>query len=197
MGDQPEATGDGFGDGLPFPWKGPVEEPEDRPGVLAQVRVEPVTPHVAVHAPHRRPVGFRCGAWGGGKRGPDARQSGRSRNGFSAFAWCWRVLPGKTWIAPPPGRACSSRRSGRWTVPAPARSSPPVVSFIVSRLGTPRCSGVRMFPDMSLPVSCFDRSFQGQIDRSANHASPQGRIHDSEYIYSYLRRITKLFFAES
>jgi len=36
----------------------------------------------------------------------------------------------------------------------------------------PRCSGVRMFPDMPLPVSCFDRPFPGQVDRSANHASP-------------------------
>ncbi len=36
----------------------------------------------------------------------------------------------------------------------------------------PRCSGVRMFPDMSPPVSCSDRSFPGQMDRSANHASP-------------------------
>jgi len=36
----------------------------------------------------------------------------------------------------------------------------------------PRCSGVRMFPDMSLPVSCFDRSFPGQMDRSANHVNP-------------------------
>jgi len=36
----------------------------------------------------------------------------------------------------------------------------------------PRCSGVRMFPDMSLPVCCHDRSFQGQMDRSANHVNP-------------------------
>jgi len=54
MGDHAEAVGDGFGDGLPFPWQGPVEEVEDRLGEPAQVGMEPVTPHVAVHDPAGR-----------------------------------------------------------------------------------------------------------------------------------------------
>jgi len=33
-------------------------------------------------------------------------------------------------------------------------------------------AGVRMFPDMSLPVCCSDRPFPGQVDRSADHVNP-------------------------
>ncbi len=62
MGDHPETAGDGFRDGLPFPWQGVVEEPEDRPGELPEIRVEPVTPHVAVHDPPQAPGGVGCGA---------------------------------------------------------------------------------------------------------------------------------------
>jgi len=72
MGDHAEAVGDGFGDGLPFPWQGPVEKVEDRLGELPQVGVEPVTPHVAVHdAP--QPLGrVQVGGVGRQETRPDA-----------------------------------------------------------------------------------------------------------------------------
>ncbi len=85
MGDHPETVGDGFRDGLPLTGKGLVEKAEDRLGELPEIRVEPVTPHVAVHDPPQAPGGVGCGAWGGRKRGR-TRQSGLSRKGFSAFA---------------------------------------------------------------------------------------------------------------
>ncbi len=85
MGDHPETAGDGFRGGLPFTGKGPVGEPQDRPGEPARVRVEPVTPHVAVRDPPQAPGGAGCGAWGGGRRGR-TRQSGLSRKGTGALA---------------------------------------------------------------------------------------------------------------
>ena len=62
MGGHPEAVRDGIRERLPFPGKGLVEEPEDGPGELARVRVEPVTPHVAVHDAPRTPDRVGCGA---------------------------------------------------------------------------------------------------------------------------------------
>ena len=49
MGDDPEVVGDGFRDRLPFVGQRFVEECEDRFGELAEVRMEAVVRHVAVH----------------------------------------------------------------------------------------------------------------------------------------------------
>ncbi len=112
MGDHPETAGDGFRDGLPFPGKGPVGEPQDRPGEPARIRVEPVTPHVAVHDPSQAPGGVGCGAWGGGKRGR-TRHSGRSRKGPAPP----RDGGGRC----PAGRGPPRRRGGRAPVPGKPR----------------------------------------------------------------------------
>ena len=49
MGDDPEIVGDDVGDHFPFLWKGFIEESEDRLGELAEIRMEPVVRHMAVH----------------------------------------------------------------------------------------------------------------------------------------------------
>ncbi len=85
MGDDPEAVRDGFRDGLPLTGKGPVGEPEDRPGEPAQVGVEPVVRHMAVHDP---PTGARWGRVRGAGR-QEVRTDAASRplqEGFGAFA---------------------------------------------------------------------------------------------------------------
>jgi len=85
MGDHAEAVGDGFGDGLPFPWQGPVEEAEDRPGELPEIRVEPVTPHVAVHDALQPPGRVQVRGVGREETRPDAA-AGPLQEGFGAFA---------------------------------------------------------------------------------------------------------------
>ncbi len=85
MGDHPETAGDGFRDGLPLPGKRVVEEPEDCPGELAQIRVEPAAPHVAVHD---SPTIARWGRVRGVGR-KEARPDAALRplqEGFGAFA---------------------------------------------------------------------------------------------------------------
>ncbi len=81
MGDHPEAVGDGFRDGLPFPWKCLVGKVEDRLGEPAQIRVEPVTPHVAVHDPPQAPGGVQVRGVGRretrGTHGHAGRAAGR------------------------------------------------------------------------------------------------------------------------
>jgi len=55
------------------------------------------------------------------------------------------------------------------------RAARPGTSTLRPRMtpgSAPRRAGIRMFPDMSLPACCHDRPFPGQVDRSADHASP-------------------------
>ncbi len=143
MGDDPEAVRDGFRDGLPLTGKGFVEKAENRLGELPQIRVEPVTPHVAVHDPPQALDRGRLGRVGREEVQPDAALRSLQER-FGAFAWCWRALSRKTWIAAPPGRARSSLPRSRRVVVAPVRPPPPVVSFIVSRFSAPCGSGAAL-----------------------------------------------------
>jgi len=81
MGDHAEAVGDGFRDGLPLPWQGPVEKPEDGLGELPQVGMEPVAPHVAAHDAPQTLDGVRVGRVGRRQTRPDAAV-GPLREGF-------------------------------------------------------------------------------------------------------------------
>ncbi len=137
MGDHPEAVRDGFRDGLPVPWQGFAEEPEDRFGELAEVRVEPVARSVrretrpdAVLRPLQKELqrlrvrvagtiqeDIDCPACRGGRAPAPSAASGSSR--------CRRPV----WTR---SRACPRERTGRTSGDA-SRISRPYLRMKASR----------------------------------------------------------------
>jgi len=176
MGDHPEAVRDGFRDGLPVPWQGFAEEPEDRFGELAEVRVEPVARSVrretrpdAVLRPLQKELqrlrvrvagtiqeDIDCPACRGGRAPAPSAASGSSR--------CRRPV----WTR---SRACPRERTGRTSGDASRISRPYPYESLARRPRMPRMARLRQ-RGAGLRPACQHQEGRDSALRARSHQVP-------------------------